>query len=81
MARAAGSGPWPALPDEPASPGHRAGEAEPGGSGPDLTGGGWSAVASGLWPALPDDRPLWTVPGEALDAAQLSRLDREQAGD
>lgn len=81
VARAAGRGPWPALPDEPASPGQRAGEAEPGGSGPDLTSGGWSAVASGLWPALPDDRPLWTVPGEALDAAQLSRLDREQAGD
>ncbi|MGC5308044.1 hypothetical protein [Micromonospora zamorensis] len=33
------------------------------------------------WPALPDDGTLWTVPGDALDAAQLGRLDREQAGD
>lgn len=33
------------------------------------------------WPALPDDGMLWTVPGDALDAAQLGRLDREQAGD
>ncbi|MEU1362284.1 hypothetical protein ABZ356_20875 [Micromonospora zamorensis] len=33
------------------------------------------------WPALPDDAALWSVPGDALDTAQLGRLDREQAGD
>ncbi|MEU8179455.1 hypothetical protein AB0B85_27490 [Micromonospora sp. NPDC049044] len=32
------------------------------------------------WPALPDDATLWTVPADALDTAQLGRLDREQAG-
>ncbi|MFG1866603.1 hypothetical protein [Micromonospora arborensis] len=32
------------------------------------------------WPALPDDAALWTVSGDALTDAQLSRLDREQAG-
>ncbi|MEU7803464.1 hypothetical protein AB0B10_29850 [Micromonospora arborensis] len=32
------------------------------------------------WPALPDDAALWTVPGDAVNDAQLSRLDREQAG-
>ncbi|GGO27851.1 hypothetical protein [Micromonospora parathelypteridis] len=32
------------------------------------------------WPALPDDATLWAVPGDALNDAQLSRLDREQAG-
>ncbi|MGQ5261548.1 hypothetical protein ACTWLT_12385 [Micromonospora sp. ZYX-F-536] len=47
---------------------------------PDGSVGGWSATARGLWPELPDDQPLWTVPGEALDAAQHGRLDREQAG-
>ncbi|WP_406069960.1 hypothetical protein [Micromonospora sp. NBC_01638] len=60
------------------------------GRGP--TDGGWSASTgpwssviearvTDPWPALPDDATLWTVPGDALDAAQLSRLDREQAGD
>ncbi|MDG9673734.1 hypothetical protein [Micromonospora sp. DH14] len=33
------------------------------------------------WPALPDDSALWSVAGPALDTAQLTRLDREQAGD
>ncbi|MET7669528.1 hypothetical protein [Micromonospora luteifusca] len=33
------------------------------------------------WPALPDDATLWTVPADALNDAQLSRLDHEQAGD
>ncbi|MET8094787.1 hypothetical protein [Micromonospora sp. NPDC005220] len=33
------------------------------------------------WPALPDDSALWSVAGAALDTAQLTRLDREQAGD
>ncbi|WCN78877.1 hypothetical protein [Micromonospora sp. LH3U1] len=45
----------------------------------------WSSVIEARvtdpWPALPDDATLWTVPGDALDAVQLSRLDREQAGD
>ncbi|NYH41311.1 hypothetical protein HNR22_001038 [Micromonospora jinlongensis] len=55
----------------------------------DPGGGGWpvssafgpTARTTDPWPALPDDRTLWTVPGDALDAAQLGRLDREQAGD
>jgi hypothetical protein len=33
------------------------------------------------WPALPDDAALWSVAGATVDAAQLTRLDREQAGD
>ncbi|WP_328382618.1 hypothetical protein OHQ88_08285 [Micromonospora zamorensis] len=60
-----------------------------GGSTRDPGGGGWpvssafgpTARTTDPWPALPDDGTLWTVPGNALDAAQLGRLDREQAGD
>ncbi|WP_330466977.1 hypothetical protein [Micromonospora zamorensis] len=60
-----------------------------GGSTRDPGGGGWPASrafrsterTTDPWPALPDDGTLWTVPGDALDAAQLGRLDREQAGD
>ncbi|MFI6269659.1 hypothetical protein [Micromonospora zamorensis] len=60
-----------------------------GGSTRDPGGGGWpvsrafgpTARTTDPWPALPDDGTLWTVPGDALDAAQLGRLDREQAGD
>ncbi|MET8119964.1 hypothetical protein [Micromonospora sp. NPDC005189] len=82
MARSAGSGPWPALPDEPAWPGEAVTSGTwTGQSGSGLVGGGWSVVANGPWPALPDDQPLWTVPDAALDAAHLARLDREQAGD
>ncbi|MBM0235482.1 hypothetical protein JNW91_29120 [Micromonospora sp. STR1_7] len=40
-----------------------------------------AATTIGPWPELPDDGPLWTVPGAALDAAQLDRLEREQVGD
>ncbi|MET7822897.1 hypothetical protein [Micromonospora zamorensis] len=60
-----------------------------GGSTRDPGGGGWpvssafgpTARTTDPWPALPDDGTLWTVPGDALDAAQIGRLDREQAGD
>ncbi|MEH1165083.1 hypothetical protein V6V47_06830 [Micromonospora sp. CPCC 205539] len=71
-ARTASSGPWPALPDDPSWPTQSAGAA---------AGGERAAVTSDLWPALPDDRPLWSVPDAALDATELGRLDREQAGD
>jgi hypothetical protein len=76
----AGSGPWPALPDDGAwtgSDGHRAGRAAAG------NGGAWTnaGAAQGPWPALPDDRPLWLVPADPLDAGHLRRLNREQAGD
>ncbi|WP_089020754.1 hypothetical protein [Micromonospora coriariae] len=94
VVRAAGNSPWPALPDDPVWPGHRSGGAAStggadvvsggvwtDGSGRGPVGGGWSAVTGDLWPALPDDRLLWTAPGAALDAADLSRLEREQAGD
>lgn len=94
VARAAGSGPWPALPDDPAWPAHPSGGAaftggpdaatggaRTAGSGRGPVGGGWSTVTGDLWPALPDDRLLWTVPGTALDATDLGRLEREQAGD
>ncbi|MFI6781334.1 hypothetical protein [Micromonospora sp. NPDC050276] len=39
------------------------------------------ATALDPWPALPDDTALWSVTGAPLDAAQPTRLDREQAGD
>ncbi|WP_433549870.1 hypothetical protein ACQP08_17815 [Micromonospora zamorensis] len=63
-----------------------------GGSTRDPGSGGWpvsrafrspepTALTTDPWPALPDDGTLWTVPGDALDATQLGRLDREQAGD
>ncbi|MFF0251657.1 hypothetical protein ACFYPW_04115 [Micromonospora zamorensis] len=63
-----------------------------GGSTRDPGGGGWpvstafrspepTARTTDPWPALPDDAALWSVPGDALDTAQLGRLDREQAGD
>ncbi|WP_280101416.1 hypothetical protein [Micromonospora arborensis] len=38
------------------------------------------ATALDPWPALPDDTTLWSVAGAAVNDAQLSRLDREQAG-
>ncbi|MGC4746165.1 hypothetical protein ACLQ28_10940 [Micromonospora sp. DT201] len=47
--------------------------------------GPWSSAIEARvtdpWPALPDDATLWTVPGDALNDAELARLDREQAGD
>ncbi|MEU1394536.1 hypothetical protein ABZ403_00335 [Micromonospora zamorensis] len=63
-----------------------------GGTTRDPGGGGWpvsrasrspepTALTTDPWPALPDDGALWMVPGDALDAAQFGRLDREQAGD
>ncbi|MGI5520630.1 hypothetical protein ACQEUX_06710 [Micromonospora sp. CA-259024] len=79
LARTAGRGPWPALPDEPAWSGNLAGGPDPGTGGAGAVRDGW-ADAADRWPALPDDGPLWTVPGAALDAARLARLDREQAG-
>ncbi|MEU7847816.1 hypothetical protein AB0B74_17675 [Micromonospora parva] len=76
---------WPDLPGERAR------------SGPPAALPGWDTVdgrATGIatppvgsargddpWPALPDDSALWSVAGPALDTAQLTRLDREQAGD
>ncbi|MET8255414.1 hypothetical protein [Micromonospora sp. NPDC005197] len=39
-----------------------------------------ASTAVDPWPELPDDTPLWTVPGAALDAGHVDRLDREQAG-
>ncbi|MEU8287789.1 hypothetical protein AB0C01_26015 [Micromonospora sp. NPDC048905] len=50
---------------------------DPGAQGPESTA---DATAFDRWPALPDDTALWTVAGTALDNAQLTRLDREQAG-
>ncbi|GAB3936441.1 hypothetical protein GCM10027614_12950 [Micromonospora vulcania] len=87
-ARLAASGPWPALPDDQPGAGigggragHGAYRAGPVTGGLGAQSGDWSAAFRGLWPELPDDRSLWTVPGAALDATQVSRLDREQAGD
>ncbi|MGC4758010.1 hypothetical protein [Micromonospora trifolii] len=82
-------GPWLALPGEPAPPGR---PAALGDGGPGTAGGGRatgfdgpppSTVARSVdpWPALPDDAALWSVAGAAVDTVQLSRLDREQAGD
>ncbi|MET7946964.1 hypothetical protein [Micromonospora sp. NPDC005324] len=82
-------GPWLALPGESAPPG-RPVALRDGGTG--TAGGGRttgidgpppSAAARSVdpWPALPDDTALWSVAGAAVDTAQLTRLDREQAGD
>ncbi|MEU5671498.1 hypothetical protein ABZ749_14225 [Micromonospora sp. NPDC047753] len=87
--RLADGGPWLALPGEPAPPGHPAarrdaGTAAAGGGRPTGIDGpppGAAARSADPWPALPDDSALWSVAGAALDAAQLTRLDREQAGD
>jgi hypothetical protein len=86
--RLADGGPWLALPGEPAPPGP---PAAPRDTGAGSAGGGRatgvdgpsSAVARSVdpWPALPDDTTLWSVAGTAVDTAQLTRLDREQAGD
>lgn len=86
--RLADGGPWLALPGEPAPPGHPAALRD---AGTRTTGGGRatgidgplpSAAARSVdpWPALPDDTALWSVAGAAVDTAQLTRLDREQAG-
>ncbi|MDG4810331.1 hypothetical protein O7634_26560 [Micromonospora sp. WMMD1120] len=75
------AGPWPALADEPAATGRRAGAAG-------AAEHGWwhgdtppaaEARAVDRWPALPDDAILWTTPGSVPDAARSSRLDEEQA--
>ncbi|MHA4947466.1 hypothetical protein ACX27O_09105 [Micromonospora sp. SD19] len=78
---------WVDLPGEQARSGRRAALPDPGW---DTVGGGratgiatpvGSARGDDPWPALPDDSALWSVAEPALDTAQLSRLDREQAGD
>lgn len=83
---------WPALPDERAQQGgvRATRPAEPDRSHRDQrepSAGQWSvgtmfpaSTAVDPWPELPDDTPLWTVPGAALDAGHVDRLDREQAG-
>ncbi|WP_158629601.1 hypothetical protein [Micromonospora arida] len=40
-----------------------------------------AARSADPWPALPDDTALWSAAGAAVDTTQLTRLDREQAGD
>ncbi|RAO24328.1 putative PE-PGRS family protein PE PGRS20 [Micromonospora noduli] len=86
--RLADGGPWLALPGEPAPPGHPAalrdaGTGTPGGGRATGIDGPPNAAARSVdpWPALPDDTTLWSVAGAAVDTAQLTRLDREQAGD
>ncbi|MFD6683648.1 hypothetical protein [Micromonospora parva] len=80
---------WLDLPGERARSGRPAALPDPGW---DTVGGGratgtaapppvGSARGDDPWPALPDDGALWSVAGPALDTAQLTRLDREQAGD
>ncbi|MFE9188437.1 hypothetical protein ACFYL6_02380 [Micromonospora sp. NPDC007208] len=88
LARVADGGPWLALPGEPAQPGHpnalrgTGTGAAGGGRVPGLDGPPDVAVrVVDPWPALPDDTALWSVAGAALDTVQLTRLDREQAGD
>ncbi|MEH1029332.1 hypothetical protein [Micromonospora profundi] len=82
MARSTGSGPWPALPDEMAWPGQPAATTgRAAGPGHGHRDDGWASRTSDPWPTLPDDRSLWAVPGEALDATRVDRLDREQASD
>ncbi|MEU7972620.1 hypothetical protein AB0B48_11310 [Micromonospora sp. NPDC049089] len=87
--RLADRGPWLALPGVPAPPGHPAARRD---AGTGAAGGGRptgideppprpAARSVDPWPALPDDSALWSVAGAALDTAQLTRLDREQAGD
>ncbi|RAO39299.1 hypothetical protein PSN13_00323 [Micromonospora saelicesensis] len=87
--RLVGGGPWLALPGEPAPPRHPAALRDAGtgtaddGRATGIDGPPPSAAARSVdpWPALPDDTALWSVAGAALDTAQLTRLDREQAGD
>ncbi|MEU5937343.1 hypothetical protein [Micromonospora sp. NPDC047187] len=86
--RLADGGPWLALPGEPAPPGPPAALRD---TGVGSAGGGRATGVDGPpgavtrsvdpWPALPDDTTLWSVAGTAVDTAQLTRLDREQAGD
>ncbi|MGC4827347.1 hypothetical protein [Micromonospora arida] len=87
--RLADGGPWLALPGEPAPPGHPTAQRD---AGTGTAGGGRatgidgpppSAAARSVdpWPALPDDTALWSVAGASVDTTQLTRLDREQAGD
>ncbi|WP_328654060.1 hypothetical protein OG598_09485 [Micromonospora sp. NBC_00330] len=89
LMRVVDGGPWLALPGEPAPTGRPAALRDPGAG---ATGGNRAtgidgpppdAVARSVdpWPALPDDTALWSVAGTAVDTAQLTRLDREQAGD
>ncbi|MCX5116329.1 hypothetical protein OG992_04015 [Micromonospora sp. NBC_00362] len=87
--RLADGGPWLALPGEPARPRPPAPPRDAGtgtasgGRAPGIDGPPPSAVARSVdpWPALPDDTALWSVAGTAVDTAQLTRLDREQAAD
>ncbi|MEU8421254.1 hypothetical protein AB0C15_10305 [Micromonospora sp. NPDC048835] len=84
--RVVDGGPWLALPGEPARlPGASHGTRTT------VTDGGRAAgtdaprpvvPSRGVdpWPALPDDSVLWSVAGAALDTAQSTRLDQEQAG-
>ncbi|MBG6104876.1 hypothetical protein IW249_005290 [Micromonospora vinacea] len=51
------------------------------GRGPESAAFQADTTALDPWPALPDDTALWSVAGAAVDTAQLTRLDREQAGD
>lgn len=86
LVRVGNGGPWLALPGEPArTPGASHGTRTT------VTGGGRAAgtdvprpvvPSRGVdpWPALPDDSVLWSVAGAALDTAQSTRLDQEQAG-
>ncbi|MEV5210697.1 hypothetical protein AB0K35_24800 [Micromonospora sp. NPDC053740] len=82
-------GPWLALPGEPAPPGPVAPlrdaltGAAAGGRASGVDGPSPSAATRSVdpWPALPDDTALWSVAGASVDNAQLTRLDREQAGD
>ncbi|MEU8256905.1 hypothetical protein AB0C06_21880 [Micromonospora inaquosa] len=89
VTRVAGGDPWLALPGEPAPTGRPAARLD---TGVGLAGCGRAtgidppsplvaARAADPWPALPDDSALWSVAGPALDTAQQTRLDREQAGD
>ncbi|WP_433260264.1 hypothetical protein ACQPWR_16875 [Micromonospora vinacea] len=89
LARVVNGSPWLTLPGEPAPPGRTAALGDTGtgavngGRSPDLDGPPLDVVVTSLdrWPALPDDTALWSVAGAAVDTAQLTRLDREQAGD
>ncbi|MGC4816464.1 hypothetical protein [Micromonospora sp. DT63] len=90
----AGSGLWPALPDERAplggvratqrgEPDHRhddRGHRDQREPSAAQLPVGPASTAVDPWPELPDDTPLWTVPPAALDARHVDRLDREQAG-
>ncbi|WP_433307982.1 hypothetical protein ACQP0U_16515 [Micromonospora sp. CA-269861] len=89
LARVVDRGPWLTLPGEPAPPGRQAALSDIGtrAAGGDRAAGidapppALATRSVDRWPALPDDTALWSVAGAALDTAQLTRLDREQAGD